>query len=80
MSKKMRNTTELEQEVLHYLNELRESGETNMMDGGRYVSAHFALDRYESRAYLKMWMDNYQPSGEYEKIIDENQESQNSNQ
>jgi len=68
MSKKMRNTTELEQEVLHYLNELRESGETNMMDGGRYVSAHFGMCRQEAREFIKMWMDNFQPSGEYEQV------------
>ena len=71
----MRVTTEMEQEALQYLNELRDSGDTNMLGAAHYVAAHFGVGRAESRAYLKMWMDNFQPSGEYEEIIDENQES-----
>jgi hypothetical protein len=80
MSKKMRHTTEFEQEVLQYLNELRDSGETNMFGAAPYVEAHFGMGRQEARGYTKMWMDNFQPSGEYHEVIDENQDTQISNQ
>lgn len=70
---KMRNTTELEREIFQYLNELRDSGETNMLGARPYLEAHFAMDRLDARKYLTMWMNNFDPSGQYEQVKDENQ-------
>ena len=70
---KMRVTTEMEQEVLQYLNDLRDSGDCNMMGASPHVEAHFAMDRHEAREYVKMWMNNFQPSGEYLEIKSEEQ-------
>lgn len=71
MTKKMRVTTEMEQEALQYLNELRDSGYTNMWGASPYVAEHFGVSRQESRDYLTLWMANFQPDGEYIEVIQE---------
>ncbi len=42
-----------------FLDDLRESGETNMFGAGPYLEAEFGLDRREARAVLKEWMDSF---------------------
>ena len=70
---KMRVTTEMEQEVLQYLNDLRDSGDTNMFGAAPYVEAHFGMDRREAREYTRLWMNNFQPDGEYQEVKMEEQ-------
>jgi len=43
-----------------YLEELRQSGETNMFGATPYLQDQFGLDRNEASLILKDWMDNYQ--------------------
>jgi hypothetical protein len=43
-------------EYFEYLNELRQSGETNMFGAGEYLQEEFGLDRREARVILMEWM------------------------
>jgi hypothetical protein len=66
-----RRTTEMEQEVLVYLNELRESGVTNMYGAGPYIQEEFGVNRTEARKYLTLWMANFGPDSDYEYVNDD---------
>lgn len=48
------------QEQKEYLDELRESGETNMFGAGQYLQMEFGLDKYEARAVLGEWMKSFE--------------------
>jgi hypothetical protein len=41
-----------------YLNELRESGVTNMFGATPYLQRRFGLERREAEAVLMAWMDS----------------------
>ena len=43
-------------EALDYLDELRESGETNMFGAGAYLEAEFDVDGKTARTWLTHWM------------------------
>ncbi len=43
-----------------YLEELRQSGETNMFGAAPYLREEFNLGRRESINVLMSWMDNYE--------------------
>jgi len=47
------------QEQKEYLDELRESGETNMFGAGQYLVWEFGLDKNEARKVLGEWMDSF---------------------
>jgi hypothetical protein len=64
----MRATTELEQEALEFLNDLRESGVTNMYGARPYVKEEFQLDDKESKRLLMLWMDNFNIEGNYQQV------------
>jgi hypothetical protein len=42
-----------------YLNDLRESGETNMYGAGQYLMWEFGLSRQEAREILIEWMNSF---------------------
>jgi hypothetical protein len=65
-----RKATEQEQEVLEYLNDLRDSGDTNMFGASPYVESRFGIDRNESRKLVSLWMNNFKEDGNYENIKD----------
>ena len=46
-------------EHLEYLDDLRESGVTNMFGAGAYVEAAFGLDRRAARTILAYWMESF---------------------
>ena len=46
-------------EVYDYLDDLRESGDTNMLGAGSYVQDQFGLSRNESRQVLMDWMKDF---------------------
>lgn len=52
-------TDEQRAEYFEYLNNLRESGVTNMYNGGLYLEAEFGLDRREAKAVLLAWMASF---------------------
>ena len=64
----MRKTTELEEEVMNFLNVLRESGVTNMFGAGPYVEEEFSIDKREARRILRLWMHNFNAESKYEQI------------
>ena len=46
-------------EHLEYLDDLRESGETNMFGAGAYVEREFGMSRNDARAATLYWMDSF---------------------
>lgn len=65
-----RQSTIEEQEVFEYLNDLRESGATNMFGAPPYVEQRFSMSKSESRKLVSLWMNNFNESGDYETIKD----------
>ena len=61
----MRKTTNQEQEVLEFLNILRDSGATNMFGAVPYIKDEFELDSKEAKRLLMLWMANFNDEGEY---------------
>jgi hypothetical protein len=49
----------LTDEHLEYLDDLRESGVTNMFGAGPYIAAEFDLNESVARKYLSFWMQTY---------------------
>jgi hypothetical protein len=64
----MRKTTDQEQEVLEFLNILRDSGATNMFGAVPYIKDEFELDSKESKRLLMLWMANFNDEGEYNEV------------
>ena len=46
-------------EQLDYLDDLRESGVTNMFGAGAYLQEEFGLDKIEAREILMYWMETF---------------------
>ena len=67
----MRKTTEQEQEVLEYLNMLRDSGITNMFGATPYIEGEYGLNKKESRRLLSLWMKNFNDEGKYDEVNDQ---------
>ena len=65
---KMRPTTDIERNVCEYLNDLRESGETNMFGARPYVEEEFGLSKPEAGRILSLWMKNFNDKGNYENV------------
>ncbi len=64
----MRKTTDQEQEVLEFLNILRDSGATNMFGAVPYIKDEFELDNKEAKRLLMLWMANFNDEGEYNEV------------
>ncbi len=65
----VRQITQEEIEYFNYLNELRDSGETNMYGAGSYLERDFSLDRQNARKILTTWMENFNEDGYSEDTI-----------
>lgn len=46
-------------EMLEYLDGLRESGVTNMYGAGSYIQQEFFVERTEARTILSYWMKTF---------------------
>jgi len=55
-------------EVYLYLEQLRESGETNMFGAGVYLQKHFKLPKHEAIMYLSDWMKQYNRGEENDNV------------
>ena len=55
------NKTEIKMTAEHkaYLDNLRESGETNMFGASPYLMDEFGLDKHEARSILSQWMASF---------------------
>ena len=72
-----------ENEYFSYLNDLRDSGQTNMFGAGEYLERDFNLDKREAREILAKWMKSFNenideslPKGYWDKKIDAKDEDQ----
>jgi len=63
-----RETTELEQSAFEYLNDLRDSGITNMFGARPYLMEDLDLDKNTAGKLLSTWMKVFNPDGNYEYI------------
>lgn len=52
-------TQKYEQELFDYLDELRDSGVTNMFGAGAYLQRDFGLSRRQSHEVLQAWMKSF---------------------
>lgn len=64
----MRNLMQHEKDVFLFLNELRESGVTNMFGATPYIMEKFDMERDDARMYLSAWMEIFNADGKYETI------------
>jgi len=46
-------------DMLEYLDELRDSGATNMYGAGRWLEAAFCLPKRDARTVLTYWMETF---------------------
>jgi len=46
-------------EVFEYLDDLRESGETNMYGAGSYLKRDYGFDDAVAKAFLGKWMETF---------------------
>ena len=49
----------IEDEHLEYLDDLRESGATNMFGAGSYLEDEFDMGANNARSVLKYWMESF---------------------
>ena len=49
----------MNEEYYNFLNELRESGKTNMFGAGSYLQEEFGLDKKEAHEILMAWMKQF---------------------
>jgi predicted deacetylase len=68
MSTKTIKITEQEKEMFDYLNDLRDSGATNMFGANHYLVDEFEVDKHEARKVLSKWMENFNADG-YEHLL-----------
>ena len=52
-----------EKEIFDYLNELRDSGATNMFGAVPYIEAAFDMPSATARKMLSKWMTNFNEEG-----------------
>lgn len=57
MNNKVNNKMQPEHKA--FLDELRESGKTNMFGASQYLIWEFGLDKKEARAILSEWMSSF---------------------
>ena len=69
MAKTSRPATAEEIDVCKYLNELRESGVTNMLGARPYIERQFGYDKVEAGRLMKVWMENFNDDGDYSEIV-----------
>ena len=55
----MEKTKTLEPEYKEFLDDLRESGVTNMFGAAPYLEEEFGLEKREARAILSQWMREF---------------------
>jgi hypothetical protein len=60
--------TEREKEMFDYLNDLRNSGATNMFGAGSWLENVFNITPREARRVLSLWMGNFNEDG-YEHLL-----------
>jgi len=57
------------EEMLDYLDDLRESGATNMFGAGTYVAETFCLSKALAKKVLVYWMETFSKRQETKEVI-----------
>jgi hypothetical protein len=68
--KQWRKATQLESDVLAFLNGLREEGTTNMFGSSPIIAEMFDLQENEARDLLSLWMNNFNHQVDYIWVYD----------
>lgn len=68
MKTEVNKITEQEKQMFDYLNDLRESGATNMFGASPYLVDEFGIDEHEAIKVLSKWMENFNEDG-YENLL-----------
>lgn len=55
--------TQEEKDIFEYLNELRDSGVTNMFGATSYIVDEYSIDKRKASAILSKWMTNFNEAG-----------------
>lgn len=55
--------TQEEKDIFEYLNELRDSGVTNMFGATSYIVDEFDIDKRKASTILSKWMSNFNEDG-----------------
>ncbi len=61
---KQRNLTQKELNQFQFLNDLRNSGVTNMFGATPYIQNEFGIDKNEASSVLILWMNNFNEDAE----------------
>jgi hypothetical protein len=59
MTKPVDLNSDFTQEIFQYLDDLRESGDTNMFGAGAYIERDWGLSREDAAGFLKAWMETF---------------------
>ena len=59
MTKPVDLNDDFTQEIFDYLDDLRESGETNMFGAASYIQRDWGLGADDARGFLKAWMETF---------------------
>lgn len=65
----MRKLTQSELEAFNYLNDLRESGQTNMFGAPPYLVEQFNISKSEAMRLTSLWMNNFHSDKEAYKSL-----------
>ena len=68
MSTEVIKITKEEKEMFDYLNDLRDSGITNMYGASPYIEEQFEIEEPKARKVLSKWMNNFNADG-YEHLL-----------
>lgn len=68
--KQWRKATQLESDVLAFLNGVREEGTTNMFGASSIIAEMFDLNKKQARNLLSLWMDNFNNQVDYIYVYD----------
>lgn len=74
----LRDTTEFEQNVFSFLNDLRDSGVTTMYGAVPYILDEFEIDKQQATKLLSLWMKNFNEDNDYTQIDESNNEFEKS--
>lgn len=59
MTKPVDLNDEFTKDIFQYLDDLRESGKTNMFGAGIYIERDWGLSREDAHGFVKAWMENF---------------------
>jgi len=57
-------------EILEYLDVLRDSGATNMFGAGEFISASFGLSKEDAKSILGYWMRTFSEKKKKQERVD----------